>query len=94
MDRPGYSFTLGHEMPATLDLAAAEEACGDSALGRVRRAYAELPRGDDLVVLSGVAEQLFAVRAWARQSGAEIVDETRAGGRTRIALRRPLTAPG
>lgn len=81
-------------MRATLDLAVAEQACGDSALGRVRRAYAELPLGGEVVVLTDVAEQAFAVRAWARQSGAEVVSESRAEGRTRIALRRPHAPPG
>jgi hypothetical protein len=80
-------------MPVILDLATAEEACGDSALDRVRRAYAGLDQEEQLVVLTAVAEQAFAVRAWARRSGAQIAGESLAEGRTGIALRRPGAAP-
>src|ERR1019366_6365264 len=49
-----------------LDLTSAEEECGDSAMGRVRRAYATLEPGERLEVVTGVAEQVFGIRAWSR----------------------------
>ena len=75
--------------PRHLDLAAAEEECGDSAMGRVRRAYATLAPGQRLEVVTGVAEHLFGIRAWSRRVGGEVVEERREGGRTRLVLRRP-----
>jgi TusA-related sulfurtransferase len=77
----------------TLDLATAEEECGDSALGRVRRELAALEAGELLEVLTGVTEQVFAVRAWARRAGAAVVEEGREGGRTRLVLRAAGAAP-
>jgi TusA-related sulfurtransferase len=71
-----------------LDLATAEEGCGDSALGRVRRAYETLTAGELLEVLTTVSEQAFAVRVWTRRAGGEVVEESREQGRTRIVLRR------
>src|ERR1017187_4369742 len=52
-----------------LDLATAEEGCGDNALGRVRRAYETLPPDEFLEVLTTVPEQAFAVRVWTRRAG-------------------------
>ena len=72
-----------------LDLATAEEECGDSAMGRVRRAYGNLAPGQRLEVVTGVAEHLFGIRAWSRRVGGEVVEERREGGRTRLVLRRP-----
>jgi TusA-related sulfurtransferase len=71
-----------------LDLATAEEGCGDNALGRVRRAYETLPPDEFLEVLTTVPEQAFAVRVWARRAGGAVVEESREQGRTRIVLRR------
>ena len=71
-----------------LDLATAEEGCGDNALGRVRRAYETLPPDELLEVLTTVPEQAFAVRVWARRAGGAVVEESREQGRTRIVLRR------
>jgi TusA-related sulfurtransferase len=71
-----------------LDLATAEDECGDSALGRVRRAWERLAPGESLEVLTDVAEQAFAVRAWARRSGAG-VEESREAGRVQLRLGRP-----
>jgi TusA-related sulfurtransferase len=71
-----------------VDLAGAEEECGDNALGRVRRAFDELALGEALEVVSTVAEQAFAVKAWSRRVGAAILEESRDSGRTRIVLRR------
>jgi len=72
-----------------VDLAGAEEECGDGALGRVRRAYDQLQAGERLEVLTGVAEQVFAVRAWSRRAGGEVVEEGSEMGRTRLVVRRP-----
>ena len=71
-----------------LDLATAEEGCGDNALGRVRRAYETLPPDEFLEVLTTVPEQAFAVRVWARRAGGAVVEESREQGRIRIVLRR------
>ena len=75
--------------PSHLDLGTAEEECGDSAMGRVRRAYGNLAPGQRLEVVTGVAEHLFGIRAWSRRVGGEVVEERREGGRTRLVLRRP-----
>jgi TusA-related sulfurtransferase len=71
-----------------LDLATAEEGCGDNALGRVRRAFEGLDAGEFLEVLTTVPEQAFAVRVWTRRAGGAVIEETRQQGRTRIVLRR------
>ena len=75
--------------PWHLDLTTAEEECGDSAMGRVRRAYATLAPGERLEVVTGVAEHPFGIRAWSRRVGGEVLEESREGGRTRLVLRRP-----
>ena len=72
-----------------LDLTSAEEECGDSALGRVRRAYATLEPGERLEVVTGVAEHVFGILAWSHRVGGEVLEESREGGRTRLVLRRP-----
>ncbi|MGP8160591.1 MAG: sulfurtransferase TusA family protein [Candidatus Dormibacteria bacterium] len=72
-----------------LDLSDAEVGCGDSAMGRVRRAYGTLAAGERLEVLTGVAEHVFAVRAWSRRVGGEVVEESRERGLTRLVLQRP-----
>jgi len=72
-----------------VDLSDAEAKCGDSALGRVRRAYDGLRPGESLEVVTEVAEQVFAVRAWSRRAGGEVVEEVSAPGQTRLVVRRP-----
>jgi len=71
-----------------LDLAEAEQECGDNALGRVRRALDELEPGGLLEVTSPIAEHAFAVRAWSGRSGVAVVDESRTGATHRLLLRR------
>jgi TusA-related sulfurtransferase len=78
--------------PSHLDLTTAEEECGDSAMGRVRRAYATLAPGERLEVVTGVAEHLFGIRAWCRRVGGEVLEESREGGCTRLVLRRPAAS--
>jgi TusA-related sulfurtransferase len=75
--------------PGHLDLTSAEDDCGDSALGRVRRAYATLAPGQCLEVVTGVAEHVFGIQAWSRRVGGELTEESREPGRTRLLLRRP-----
>jgi TusA-related sulfurtransferase len=60
---------------AVLDLADAEQECGDPALGRVRRGYDALTPGQIIEVRTPIAEHAFAVRAWARRAGAELVGD-------------------
>ena len=79
----------GSAVPAlSLDLAHAEDECGDNALSRVRRALEGLPRGALLEVTSPVAEHAFAVRAWSRREGVGVVADERHDGVARILLRR------
>jgi hypothetical protein len=73
--------------PIQIDLSDAEQECGDNALGRVRRAYSELGPGESLLVISAIAEQAFAVRAWSRKVGATLVEEPADAGRRRMLLR-------
>ncbi len=73
-----------------LDLADAEQECGDPALGRVRRAYETLGAGQVIEVRTPIAEQAFAVRAWARRGGAELVADQRDSGVAILRVRRPL----
>jgi len=70
-----------------LDLARTEEECGDNALGRVRRAVADLAVGGVLEVSSSIAEHAFMVRAWTAKSGIEVVEERHEGAVTRFVLR-------
>ncbi|MGA3183769.1 MAG: hypothetical protein ABSE52_04140 [Candidatus Dormibacteria bacterium] len=79
-------------VPSHLDLTTAEEECGDSAMGRVRRAYATLGPGDRLEVVTGVAEHLFGIRAWSRRVGGEILEESTEGRCIRLVLRRPAAS--
>jgi TusA-related sulfurtransferase len=77
-------------MPARqLDLATAEEECGDNAMGRVLRAFAQLAPAEPLEVLTDVAEQAHAVRTWARRSGIEVLADGRQAGRHRLVVSRP-----
>ena len=75
-----------------LDLSDAEIECGDSAMGRVRRAYGTLAAGERLEVVTGVAEHVFAVRAWSRRVGGEILEESTEGRCIRLVLRRPAAS--
>jgi TusA-related sulfurtransferase len=72
-----------------LDLAGSEQECGDPALERVRRAYAALEEGEVLEARSPIAEHAFAVRAWTRKVGAELVGEERVGAMAVLRVRRP-----
>ncbi len=72
-----------------VDLGEAEQECGDPALERVRCAYATLSPGDVLEARSPVAEHAFAVRAWARRAGADLVHDERLGATTTMRVRRP-----
>jgi TusA-related sulfurtransferase len=76
-------------LTVVLDLAGSEQDCGDHALERVRRAYAALAAGEVLEASSPIAEHAFAVRAWARQVGAELVGEERAAAVSVLRVRRP-----
>jgi TusA-related sulfurtransferase len=71
-----------------LDLGTAEEMCGDPALGRVRRAWAELAPGGVIEVRTPIAEQAFAVRGWARREGAELLADAREGAVHVLRVRR------
>ncbi|HAW09849.1 MAG: hypothetical protein ABSC16_09950 [Candidatus Dormibacteria bacterium] len=75
--------------PRRLDLTSSDDDCGDSALGRVRHAYASLAPGDRLEVVTRVAEQVFGIRAWSRKAGGEVIEEDRGAGGIRLVLRRP-----
>jgi TusA-related sulfurtransferase len=75
--------------PSRLDLSDVEEGCWDSALGRVRRAYAGLAPGDRLEVVTRVAEHLHGIRVWSRRVGVEVVEESREPDGMRLVLRRP-----
>lgn len=74
---------------AVLDLADAEQECGDPALARVRRAYETLRAGQVIEVRTPVAEQAFAVRVWTRREGAELVADQRDGSVAILRVRRP-----
>jgi TusA-related sulfurtransferase len=80
-------------MPApsvVLDLGTAEQECGDPALARVRSAYATLQPGAVVEAHSPIAEHAFAVRAWARREGAEVVGDEREGTQTVLRVRKPF----
>jgi len=71
----------------TIDLGAAEEVCTEpGALVQVKRAYARLTSGERLEVRSPIAEHAFAVRAWARRSGIQVVADDRVDGVTSLVL--------
>jgi TusA-related sulfurtransferase len=73
-----------------LDLSASEELCTEpGALDRVRRAYARLKPGGRLEVRSPVAEHAFAVRAWSRKNGVNIVVDEPSDGFRRLVLEAP-----
>jgi TusA-related sulfurtransferase len=72
-----------------VDLGEAEQECGDPALARIRRAYADLAPGEVVEARSPVAEHAFAVRAWARREGADVVADDRAGAQAVLRVRKP-----
>ncbi len=79
-------------MPETtvLDLSGAEELCTEpGALDRVRRAYARLEPGGRLEVRSPIAEHAFAVRAWSRKNGVNVIVDEPADGFRRLVLEAP-----
>ncbi|MGH8901069.1 MAG: sulfurtransferase TusA family protein [Egibacteraceae bacterium] len=80
------------EVGRLVDLEAAEQDCGDSALAVVRRALQELDPGQIMEVRTTVAEHVFVVRAWARKTGKLIIEDRAEGNQTRIFLKR--TADG
>jgi TusA-related sulfurtransferase len=76
------------ERPADqfLDLRGSEGDCGDSALQLVRRALQSVAPGGRLQVTTNIAEHVFTVKAWARQTRRQIVGEETAGGVTTITV--------
>ncbi len=72
------------EVASTLDLRGSEQECGDTALELIRRAIKDLPPGKILTVRTSVAEQAFAVRAWARKTHRPIREDVREGKEFRI----------
>jgi TusA-related sulfurtransferase len=80
---------MSQAIARTLDLTSSEEECGDTALQLVRRAYGELAPGDVLEVKAVVAEHAFVVRAWARKTGAPLLDDRSEGRETHLLLQRP-----
>ncbi len=74
----------------TLDLGASEELCSEpGALERVRRAYARLEPGGRLEVRSPIAEHAFAVRAWSRKNGVNVIIDEPSEGFRRLVLEAP-----
>jgi len=73
-----------------LDLSASEELCAEpGALEQVRRAYARLAPGDRLEVHSPIAEHAFAVRAWSRKNGVNVIVDEPSEGFRRLVLEAP-----
>jgi TusA-related sulfurtransferase len=75
-----------------LDLSRAEEECGHSALQIVQRELTRLQVGQVLEIQTTVAEQAFAVRAWARKANIVLLDDRTKGTNTHILLQH--TADG
>jgi TusA-related sulfurtransferase len=71
-----------------LDLSRAEEECGNSALQVVQRELKGLEVGQVLEIHTTVAEQAFAVRAWARKTDTVLLEDRTEGTRTCILLKR------
>jgi len=72
-----------------LDLTGAEDLCTEpTPLARVQRAYADLEAGQRLEVRTPVAEHAFAVRAWSRKAGVELIEDAKDGGVNRLVLQR------
>jgi TusA-related sulfurtransferase len=73
-----------------LDLSGSEELCSEpGALERVRKAYARLEPGGRLEVRSPIAEHAFAVRAWSRKNGVDLVIDEPSDRYRRLVLVAP-----
>jgi TusA-related sulfurtransferase len=78
---------------AVLDLSGAEELCTEpGALERVRKAYARLAPGERLEVRSPIVEHAFAVRAWSRKNGVNVLVDEPADGFRRLILEAPAAS--
>jgi len=74
-----------------LDLSGSEELCTEpGALERVRKAYARLEPGDRLEVRSPITEHAFAVRAWSRKNGVDLIVDEQSEGFRRLVLAAPM----
>jgi len=78
---------VGAGSTRTLNLHGAEDHCGASAAAMVRRALDELAGGEQLQVLTDVADHAFMVRALAARSGRAIVTDEVRGGERRLVIR-------
>jgi TusA-related sulfurtransferase len=78
------------QVARVIDLSDAEQDCGDSALALVRRALKELRPGQIMEVRTTVAEHVFVVRAWARKTGKQIIEDRTEGNQARIFLEQPV----
>ena len=73
-----------------IDLSGSEELCTEpGALERVRKAYARLEPGGRLEVRSPIAEHAFAVRAWSRKNGVNVIVDEPSEGYRRLILEAP-----
>jgi TusA-related sulfurtransferase len=73
-----------------LDLSGSEELCTEpGALERVRKAYARLEPGGRLEIHSPIAEHAFAVRAWSRKNGVNVIADEPSDGYRRLVLEAP-----
>jgi len=76
-----------------IDLSGSEELCTEpGALERVRKAYARLEPGGRLEVRSPIAEHAFAVRAWSRKNGVNLIADEPSDGYRRLILEAPAGA--
>jgi TusA-related sulfurtransferase len=76
-----------------VDLSGSEELCTEpGALERVRKAYARLEPGGRLEVRSPIAEHAFAVRAWSRKNGVQVVVDEPSDGYRRLVLEAPAAS--
>jgi len=76
-----------------LDLTGSEELCTEpGALERVRKACARLEPGGRLEVRSPVTEHAFAVRAWSRKNGVNVVVDEPSEGFRRLVLEAPAAS--
>jgi TusA-related sulfurtransferase len=78
--REGGRRLLSGTNTTLIDLSDAEQFCSEpSPLEQVRRVYAGLEPGARLEVRSRVTEHAFAVRAWCRKQGIEMLRDERDG---------------
>jgi len=78
---------VGAESTSTLDLHGAEDHCGDSAAAMVRQALDGLAIGEELQVLTDVAEHAFMIRALTARSGRAVVMDEVHGSECRLVIR-------